>query len=68
MHRRHPIAVGNQDNQLGLFRSTLSSVVQWEKLPPDTQEEVTALLVELLRGASPGEEQDQPKTRETNHE
>lgn len=67
MHRRHPIAVDNQDNQLGLFRSTLPSV-QWEKLPPGTQEEVTALLVELLRGARPGEEQDPPKTRETNHE
>ncbi len=64
MHRRHPTVM---DDQLGLFRPILRSV-QWEKLPPDTRQEVTALLVELLRGASAGDEQDHPERRETNDE
>jgi predicted Fe-S protein YdhL (DUF1289 family) len=55
------------DDQLGLFRPILRSV-QWEKLPPDTRQEVTALLVELLRRASPGDEQDHTEMRETNDE
>jgi hypothetical protein len=55
------------DGQLGLFRPILPSV-QWEKLPPDTRQEATALLVELLRGASPGDEQDHTEMKETNDE
>ncbi len=64
MHRRHPTVM---DDQLGLFRPILRSV-QWEKLPPDTRQEVTALLVELLRGTSPGDEQDHTEMKETHDE
>ncbi len=64
MHRRHPTVM---DDQLGLFRPILRSV-QWEKLPPDTRQEVTELLVELLRGTSAGDEQDHTEMRETHDE
>ena len=64
MHRRHPSVMGDQ---LGLFRP-IHPIVQLEKLPPDTRQEVTALLVELLRGASPGDEQGHTEMRETHDE
>ncbi len=60
MHRRRPTAMGDQ---LVLFRPTLP-LIQWGKLPPDTREDVTTLLVELLRGASAEQEQDRTAPEE----